>query len=374
MTIAVDTRYLENNQLDGYGDFLSGVLQRVAQQNPDHKYIYIFDRPYDTNILFDKNITAVVSGPPASNALLWKFWYDVKIPALLRKYKVDVFIACNGICSLATKTPQCLVINDLSFLYPHSFIKKTDVFFLKRYTKSFLKRAGSIVTASGYLKKEVISQYGIEDKKITVVPVASKEILYQLNVTEKEAVKRRYTGGKNYFIYAGAIHPRKNIINLLKAFSVFKKRQKSDWKLVLAGELAKGHKRFSENLKTYKYRDDIVMTGYVDDGDRIKLIESAYAFIYPSFWGGSGLQIIEAMNSHTPVITSVNSAMQEMAGDAALYFDPKDYKDIADKMMFLYKDEALRNNLIEKGKILTAQYNWEKTGELFWQSILKAIK
>lgn len=362
MTIAVDTRYLGNNHLDGYGDFLSGVLKRVAQKNPGHKYIFIFDRPYDTNLLFDKNITAVVSGPRANNPLLWKFWYDVKIPALLRKYKVDVFIACNGICSLATKTPQCLVINDLSFLYPHSFIKKADLFFLKRYTKSFLKRAGSIVTTSEYLKKDVLSQYGIEDKKITVVPVASKEILYRVNVAEKEDVKRRYTDGKNYFIYVGPIHPRKNIINLLKAFSVFKKRQKSDWKLVLAGELAKGQKRFSENLKTYKYRDDIVMTGYADDGERIKLIESAYAFIYPSFWEGSGMQIVGAMNSRIPVITSVNSAMQEMAGDAALYFDAEDYKDIADKIMLLYKDEALRNNLIERGKTVAARYNWEKTG------------
>lgn len=374
MTIAVDTRYLVNHHLDGYRDFLSGVLKTVTQKTPEHKYIFIFDRPYDTNFVFDKNIIPVVSGPRASNFLLCKFWYDVKIPALLREYKVDLFIACNGICSLATNTPQCLVINDLSFLYPHSFIKKTDLFFLKRYTKSFLKKAGSIITSSEYLKKQVVSHYGIEDKKITVVPVAFGEILYQLNVTGKEEVRRRYTDGKNYFIYVGPIHPHKNIINLLKAFSVFKKRQKSDWKLVLTGEVAKGHKRFSENLKTYKYRDDIVMTGNVDEGNRIKLIESAYAFVYPSFLDGSGLQIVAAMKSRIPVITSVNSAMQEVASDAALYFDPKEYKDIADKMMFLYKDEAQRNNLIERGKALADQYNWERSGELFWQSILKAIK
>lgn len=374
MKIAVDTRHLGNNYLDGYGYFLYEVISRITQKNPEHEFIFIFDRTYDGKFLFEKNVISVVTGTRAGNPLLWKLWYDVKIPALLRKFKADVFIAGSGICSLTSKTPQCLIVNDLSFLYFPSFFKKPDLFFLKRFTKKFLQKANSIITTSEYLKKDILSRYAIEEGKIISVPGAAKNIFYQLEENEKEEVKRKYTNGKNYFIYAGTIHPGENVINLLKAFSVFKKRQKSDWKLVLIGNLAPGYKSFSESLKTYKYRDDIVMTGYLEDVEITKLTGSAYAFIYPSFWEGSGMQILGAMISYIPVITSINSAMQEIAGDAALYADPADHKDIADKMMLLYKDESLRNSLIEKGKIVVAQHNWEKTTELFWQSILNAIK
>ena len=373
MKIAVDTRHLRDDhpQEDGY--FLYEVLKRIIKKNPEHQFIFIFDRPYNSKILFDKNITAIVTGPRVSNILLCKLWYDIKIPALLKKHKADIFIAGNGICSLTTKIPQCLIVNDLSFLYYPSFIKKTELIFLKRYTKRFLQKADSIVTFSVFLQKSIVSLNVIKKEKINVVPGATRDIFYPLNENEKEETKRKYTDGKNYFVYTGVIHRQKNLINLLKAFSVFKKRQKSDWKLVLAGNITRGNKTFSQSLKTYKHRADVVRVD-VKEEEIARLTGSAYAFIYPPFWEGAGMQILGAMNSHIPVITSENSAMQEIAGKAALYINPAEYKDIADKMMLIYKDESLRNNLIEKGKLVAAQYNWEKTADLFWQSILKAIK
>ena len=374
MRIAVHTGILLNDNPEGDGYFMKEVLKRIIKIYPDHEFIIIAGHADAKRFLFGKNVTVVITPKPTRYPLLWKLWYDMKIPALLRKYKADVFIAGDGICSLITKTPQCLIVNDLSFLYFPSFIKRSDLFFLKRYTKRFLQRANSIVTGSEFVKKDILSRYAIKEEKITVVPNAVKGIFYPLNENEKEKVKRKYTGGKNYFVYAGAIHPRKNLINLLKAFSVFKKRQQSDWKLVLAGNVDRNYKSFAENLRTYKYRDDIVMTGRVEEGEIVRLTGSAYAFFYPSFWEGSGVQVLEAMNSHIPVVTSFNSSMQEIAGEAALYINPAEHKDIADKMMLLYKDESLRNSLIEKGKVVAAQYSWEKTADLFWQGILKALK
>ncbi|HKO81494.1 MAG TPA: glycosyltransferase family 1 protein [Chitinophagaceae bacterium] len=373
MKIAVDTRQLRENHLQEDRYFLQEVLKRIINKNPGHEFVFIFDRPYDAKFLFDKNITAVITSPRVSNHLLAKFWYDIKIPALLKKHKADVFIAGNGMCSLTTKCPQCLVINDLSFLYHPSFIKKTDLFFFKRYTKRFLQKADSIVTFSEILQKRILSLNAIKKEKIIIVRGAAREVFYPVSESEKEETKKKYTDGKNYFVYIGTIQPQKNLINLLKAFSVFKKRQKSDWKLVLAGSTTPGYKNFSDKLKTYKHRADVV-TISANEGEAPELIGSAYAFIFPSFGEGLGTQILGAMNSHIPVITSENSAMQEIAGDAALYINPAEHKDIADKMMLLYKDETLRNNLIEKGKLVAAHYTWEKAADLFWQSILKAIK
>lgn len=373
MKIAIDIRQLRNDhhQKDGY--FLYEVVKSIIKRNAEHEFILIFDRPYDAKFLFDKNVTAIVTGPRVSNLLLQKFWYDIKITALLKKHKADLFIAANGICSLTTKTPQCLVVNDLSFLYYPSFVKKAELVFLKRYTKRFLQKADSIVTFSELLQKSILALNVIKKEKINVVRGSVSDIFYPLNEGEKEEIKQKYTDGKNFFLYTGVIHPQKNLINLLKAFSVFKKRQKSDWKLVLAGNITRGDKTFSKNLKTYRYRADVVMVDAKDE-EMVKLTGSAYAFIYPPFWEGEGVQILGAMNSHIPVITSENSAMQEIAGEAAVYINPEDYKDIADKMMLIYKDESLRNTLIEKGKLVAGNYNWEKAADLFWQGILKAIK
>ncbi len=373
MKIAVNTRFLLKDYLEGYGYFIYETFKRITAAHPEHEFIFIFDRPYDQRFVFGSNAKAVVTGPPARHPLLWKLWYDIKIPALLRKYKADVFVSCDGFCSLGTKVPQCLMVHDLAFLHYPSLIPKSHLLYYKRYTPKMLAKAKAITTASAFSKNDIIDQYVVSADKINVVYNAAKEIFEPLTDEEKQATKAKYTGRKEYFIYAGAIHPRKNLVNLLKAFSLFKKRQQSSMKLVLTGRLAWKYDSFVKNLKTYKYRDDVVMTGYVGEEEIKKLIGSAYAMVYPSLFEGFGVPVLEAMQSDVPVITSLNSSMQEIAKEAALYADPESPADIAEKMMLLYKDEKLRSQLIEKGRVTGKQYSWEQSAEHLWQSIEKAM-
>jgi glycosyltransferase involved in cell wall biosynthesis len=373
MKIAVNTRFLLNDYLEGYGYFIYETFKRITRNYPEHEFIFIFDRPFDKRFIFSSNIKPVVTGPPARHPLLWKLWYDIKVPAVLRKYNADVFVSCDGFCSLSTQVPQCLAVHDLSFLHYPSFIKKSHLFFYKRYTAKFLNKAKSIATVSEFSKQDIIFHYKISGGKIDVVPNAVKEIFHPLNNEEKQITKEKYTKGKEYFVYAGAIHPRKNLINLLKAFSVFKKRLQTNMKLVFAGRLAWKYESFIKSLETYKYRNDVVMTGYLDEEELVKLIGSAYTLVYPSLFEGFGVPLLEAMRCEIPVITSAGSSMQEIAEDAALFADANNHNDIADKMMRIYKDENLRNELIQKGKYIVQHYSWDKTAELFWQTILKAV-
>jgi glycosyltransferase involved in cell wall biosynthesis len=373
MRIAVNTRFLLNDYPGGYGYFLYECFNRITKAHPEHEFIFIFDRAYDEKFVFTKNVKAIVAGPAARHPLLWKLWYDVKVPAVLKKYKADVFVSCDGFCSLTTKVPQCLLLHDLSFLHYPSFFPKTHLLFYKHYTPKFLTRAKSIVTVSAFLKKEIVSHYKADADKINIIPIAVKDIFRPLNDREKQAVKNKLTNGKEYFIYVGAVDPRKNLTNLLKAFSVFKKKQKSNWMLVLAGRPDGKNKRFASSLETYKYRDDIILTGHIEQEELAKATGAAYALVSPSLWEGFALPVLEAMRCDIPVITSDNSAMQEIAEDAALYVNPADNTDIADKMMLLYKDENLRSRLIQKGKIISDKYTWDKSAQLLWQSIMKAV-
>jgi len=374
MNIAVNTRFLLKDYLEGYGYFIYETFKRITAAHPEHEFIFIFDRPYDERFVFGPNVKAVVTGPPARHPLLWKLWYDIKVPVLLRKYKADVFVSCDGFCSLGTKVPQCLVLHDLAFLHYPSFIPKSHLLYYKRYTPKMLAKAKVIATVSAFSKKDITSQYGTAADKINIVYSAAKEIFQPITNEEKQAAKTKYTGGKEYFVYTGAIHPRKNLVNLLKAFSLFKKRQQSSMKLVLTGRLAWKYDSFVKNLKTYKYRDDVVMTGYVNEEEIRKLVGAAYTMVYPSLFEGFGVPVLEAMQCDVPVITSLNSSMQEIANEAALYAEPESPADIAEKMMLLYKDEKLRSQLIEKGRVVVKQYSWEKSAERLWQSIEKAIQ
>ncbi len=372
MRIAVNTRFLLEDYLEGYGNFLYETFSRITKSYPEHEFIFIFDRPYHQRFLFGKNVIPVVAGPPARHPLLWKWWYDVKVPAVLRTYKADVFVSCDGFCSLRTKVPQCLVVHDLAFLHHPAHIKKTHLLFYKKYTPAFLGKAKAIATVSEFSRRDIMSRYKITSGNIDVVYNGVKEVYRPVTGEVRESVKLKYTGGREYFVYAGAIHPRKNLVNLLKAFSVFKKRQQSNMKLLLAGRLAWKYESFVENLKSYKYRNDVVMTGYVEEQELSKIIGSAYAMVYPSLLEGFGVPVLEAMKCDVPVLTSAGSAMQEITKDAALYADPESYTGIADKMMLLYKDENRRKELILAGRQIAAQYTWQKTAELLWQSIEKA--
>ena len=373
MRIAVNTKFLLDSYLEGYGYFLYETFIRITKDHPEHEFIFIFDRPADPKFIFSSNVKTVVTGPAARHPLLWKLWYDVKVPAILRKYKADIFVSCDGFCSLSAKIPQCLVLHDLAFLHYPSFNKKSHLLFYKRYTPKFIAKAKMVATVSEFSKQDIITSYKTDTDKINVVYNGVKEIFRPLTTEEKEWVKNTYTEGKPYFVYTGSIHPRKNLINLLKAFSAFKKRQQSGYKLILAGRLAWKYESFIKDLKSYKYRNDVVLTGYLDESELVKVTGAAYAMVYPSLWEGFGVPTLEAMRCDVPVITSSHSAMQEITKDAAVYADPDDYQDIADKMMLLYKDENLCAAKINHGRVVVQQYTWDQTADLLWKTILKTV-
>jgi glycosyltransferase involved in cell wall biosynthesis len=371
MKIAVNTRFLLNDYLEGYGYFIYETFKRITKNHPEHEFIFIFDRLFDKRFIFSPNIKSVVTGPPARHPLLWKLWYDVKVPAVLKKYNAEIFVSCDGFCSLTTNTPQCMVMHDLAFLHYPSFIKKSHLLFYKRYTTKFLNKAKSVATVSEFSKQDIIAHYKTPADKIDVVYNAAKEIFHPLSNEEKEATKKKYTGSKEYFVYAGAIHPRKNLINLLKAFSRFKKRQQTSMKLILTGRLAWKYESFTKSLKTYKYRNDVVMTGYLDEEELIKVIGSAYALIYPSFFEGFGVPVLEAMRCEIPVITSADSSMQEVAKDAALYADPNSFNDIADKMMKFIKTRVYEMSLFKRENKLCNNTVGTKQQNYFGNASLK---
>lgn len=369
MVIAVNTRlWLDGTrQEDGY--FMEEVCNRMVAEHTGHRFYFLFDRPLPSTVKLPPGATPVVVGPPARYPLLWKYWYDVALPRALKKLGADVLVSLDGMASLTTKVPQCLVVQGFPFLHSGEGHPKNHLRYYKYYTPRFLKKANSIAAVSQFVKDEMLQQYKVPHQKISVVYSAASPIFKPLPWEEHAGIKEQYTEGKEYFIYTGAIHPDKNLLNLLKAFSKFKKWQRSGFKLVLAGPLHWKGDAFLELLKTYKYRNDVVLLNEVGEADKARLLGAAYALVYPSFYEGFGLPVLEAIQCEVPVLTSADSAMQEIAGEAALYFNPHDVDSMAQQLMTIYKDEDKRSRLIEKGKELENRYSWQKTADALWQTI-----
>jgi glycosyltransferase involved in cell wall biosynthesis len=372
MIIAVNARFLLKDKLEGIGYFTREVLQQLVNHHPDHQFHLFFDRDYQEEFLFRSNVVGHKVFPPARHPLLWKYWFDIAIPYYLRKVKADVFVSPDGFCSLTTRVPQCLVVHDLGFLhYPEAY-KRSHYLYYKLNTGKFLKKASSIACVSEFTRKDIIEHYKVKALKIHVVYSGVKSIFQPVDELEKQKVKDRFSVGAEFFICVGAIQPRKNLVNLLKAFSIFKKRLQSGMKLVLAGRMAWKNEEFTTLLNSYKYKEDVIITGYLGENDLATLVASAYGLVYPSLFEGFGVPVLEAMNCNIPVLTSKGSSMEEISADAALYFDPVQVNDIAEKLMLIYKDEALRKSLIEKASVVARNYSWQRTSELMWNAIIEA--
>ncbi len=371
MVIAVDTRFLGKDKLDDQDLFLKNLLTELTGQQRQHQFYFIIDAPLKEAYAFAPNVDFVIVSPSASNLLKKKFWFDIKLPIALKKIKADVFFS-EGFCSLTTKIPQCIFIQSLGSLENPSAYTKTQVAFYNRYLPVFLLKAKKVITTSDFIKNKILKNYQTEINKIGVINNAVNIEFQPISVEEKWTTKEKHTEGKEYFIYNGTIDPHNNILNLLKAFSLFKKRQRSNWKLVLNGLVNWEKNSFLDLIKTYKYREDIVLLNIEHEKEQANLIASSYAVIHPSIITDNGLIAIKALQCGTPLLAPANSVLHELAKDAALYFDESDPVAIAEKLMLIYKDENLRKDLVEKGCALASNYNIQKSAALLWQNLQQA--
>ncbi|WP_345079341.1 glycosyltransferase family 1 protein [Nemorincola caseinilytica] len=373
MRIAVNTRLLLKGKLEGIGWFTYQTLEHIVRQHPEHEFYFFFDRPYDEQFIFAPNVTPVVVHPQARHPILFYLWFEWSIPMMLRKYKIDLFLSTDGYLSLSTKVPTCLVIHDLAFEhYPEHYVTSHRLYW-RHYSPLFARKAARIATVSTFSKNDISERYGIAPGNIDVVYNGAHEEYRPLTAPEREAVKEKYTDGCEYFVFAGAIHPRKNILNLLKAFSAFKKRQRTNMKLVIVGRPAWKYDEVEILRHTMPFKEDVRWVGYMNVDELSKVIGGAYALVYASLFEGFGIPILEALQCNVPAIVSNTSSMPEVAGDAALLTDPADPDDIAAKMHTLYKDETLRARLIANAATQVQKFTWQGAADRLWACMMQCV-
>ncbi len=371
MNIAVDARCFIRDGQDESANFIFSIFSKIIALHKQHTFIFIFDKPFHPSLVFVENVVPVVQKPIVDSLAKFHIWYNIKIPLLLKKYKADVFVCTDGFCSLTTKVPQCLVLNDFSFLEFPLFTHRKRLGISKRFTRRFVKNAKTLIISSDYLKNKIINNYNIPGDKIQIIYPANEEDIKPLSFEDRERIKGKFANGNEYFVYAGLIHPSKNLMNLLKAFSAFKKRQKSSMRLIIVSAFSQQYNELIVSLQLFKFKDDVtLLTGQLAN-EVTQILAAAYAIVYVPFVENTPVVLLTAMKAGIPLITSSIGALPEICEDAALYAHPENFKEIAIKMMYLFKDENLRKKLIEKGKEQKKKITLKKAVELFWQTIVK---
>ena len=371
MNIVVNTRLLLKNRLEGIGWFTFETLKRITISHPEHTFIFVFDRKYDDEFIFSDNIIPVIAGPPTRHPVLWYYWFERVIPRILKDYNADLFISPDGYNSLRTDIDTLIVLHDINFYHRPKDLPFLIRHYYNRFFSKYAHKANRIVTVSEYSKADISKSFGINPDKIDVVFNGANKMFMPVPDEMKQKAKAKYTGGKDFFVFVGALHARKNISGLIKAFNEFKKETGSDLCLVIIGSKMFKSSELESTVSSSPFIDDIIFTGRLEPVDLSLLMGSALALVFVPFFEGFGIPVIEAFNSDTPVITSNVTSLPEIAVDAAILVDPYSAKSICDAMISIYEDHDLRNQLIENGRIRRIEFSWEATALKLWQAIEK---
>lgn len=220
-----------------------------------------------------------------------------------------------------------------------------------------VKRAESIIAVSENTKKDIVENFPFAAKKVKVIHEAADPIFKKIDDEgKKDAVRKRYKLPGDFILCVSSLKKHKNIERLIDAYVDLKKRG-INHRLVIVGRY---RPREADILKKIRSSDAIYL-GEVSADELVLIYNLADLMVVPSLYEGFGLPALEAMASGIPLAVSSVSSLPEVVGDAAVFFDPYDVKDISDKVYHVLNDEALRRSLIDKGSERVSNFSWEKT-------------
>jgi glycosyltransferase involved in cell wall biosynthesis len=352
MNIAVDARvYLTKTNKSNPGIFLDCV-RVLAVQKKEHRFFIIYEnlKPFTENI--SSNLEYVSCPRFGKKGLLRKFLPDLKLPAILKKIKADVLISFDKISSASLL--QILVLSESG-----------------KINEKTVKDASLIIVNSDWHKTILEKKYKPAEGKIETIPAWPNEMFTPNSEEEKEKTKEKYSVGKEFFLYSAKKTGEDSFLKLLKSFSHFKKRQRSSLKLIL---LSKPGKKSIQMFENYKYRNDVIIMEELGDAEEATLTAASYAVIISQDDRQPVKNTLNVLQSGVSLIAFDNNVVKEIAGKAALYVKDDDELAVGEKMICLYTDETLRNQLINQGKITAAKFTQQKAADSLWHCIGKTVK
>ncbi len=359
-------------------EYALGLLLNLFELDQENEYILFFSswkKPKFDFSIFAKYSNVKIKRFKIPNKILnLSFWYLgwPKIDKL--SGSADLVFFPNIIFGAVSKNVKVIAtIHDLSFeRYPEYFSWKRRFWHIFINSKKICRRADKIIAVSDSTAADISGLYGISRKKIAVIPSAIADDFRAIDRNDKKLieVKEKYHLPFKFILYLGTIEPRKNILGIIRAYNQLqeiatenKNEEIAKYKLVIAGSSGWLGEKLFEEIKRSKFKEKIILPGFIEDCDKPFVYNLASLFMYPSFFEGFGFPPLEAMACGVPVIASHNSSLSEICGDAAILIDPRKSEEIFEAMRQILSDKKLREKLIQKGLEKSKEFSWKKTAE-----------
>ncbi len=361
MKIAIDINELSNSLPGGVKVYTKEITRALLKIDQSNEY-FLYAR---------KNIFKECQFPRGDRnsriffkILKWPFllWTYTRLAWEIRKQKSDIlFMPIQSVPFLAFKPKKIKIVatvHDLAFLkFSRHFTFKNKLL-LNWHTKRAVKMADKIIVPSQTTKNDLVDLYKVKADKIKVIYHGYKK--------DHPVTSRNAKFCVPYILFVGTIQPRKNIVNLVKAFEIFKENSKfqvPNFKLIIAGGKGWLWRETFKKIKESSVEKDIILTGAVSSQELANLYSQAKVFVLPSLYEGFGLPILEAFSYGVPVIASNNSSLSEIVGEAGLLVNPNNPAEIAEAIKKDIENNGLRDDLIKKGKRRLFDFSWEKSAE-----------
>jgi len=344
MKILFDVRELERNKFSGIGRFILSILKN-KDYFKDFEFILIgnkktdFDKPdlkgYDRFII---------------NDIIPVFSEQLLLYNLVNKIKPDLYFSPYYKYPILIDIPVITAIFDLTYLIIQPYKNKLwNSFYIRNFIKYFTSKSNFIITSSHNTKKDILSFFKIEEKKIKVIYLPLDSSFKPQEEEKVKATLSKYGIKKNYILHVGNNSYHKNIKALYNAYKLLPQSIRDNYDLVLVG--------FKDNDNEYPLAK---ILSYVDDDSLKCLYSGATLFVFPSLYEGFGYPPLEAMSLGCPVLASHNSSIVEVLGDFAIYFNPENIMEIVSKIEALINNPEMRKEMGLKGLKRASFFNYEK--------------
>ncbi|MFA4833429.1 MAG: glycosyltransferase family 1 protein [Patescibacteria group bacterium] len=350
----------------GLGRYTKEVVDKVVALDRENEYV-IF--------LSNENFSEFVSGnPKVKKVLADVHWYtlaeQIIMPYLIWRAHLDLMHFPHFNVPVLTPVKFVVTIHDLILTkFPTVRATTLSPLFYKIKNRIYrmviwlaIKRAKTVIAVSQFTKDDIAGQFKIKPEKVVVTHEGVSSLLNRKSddFPHDKETPLGYNIGSPFLLYVGNAYPHKNLEGLVKVFSVIHGKR-SDLSLILVGRQDYFYKRVKEFTEKYwGEKSPVVFPGFVPDRNLKLLYGQALAYVFPSFYEGFGLPPLEAMACGCPVASSNKSSLPEILGEAAIYFNPEDEKEMTRQIEKIVGDENLRQELTKKGYEQVKKYSWEK--------------
>jgi len=346
----------------GIGVYTHQILKNLYRMDKENDYHLIHSSKNDLDIYNQYNEIII---PKSRFIKGWghhMFWRYFTLPLNLKKHQLDVVHDPYELGPFTFNQPfrKVITVHDLGPLILPELFKNGDVLLHRLLLKKTIQKADKIITVSYNSQKDLMDYLNVPEEDIEVIYNGVDEFYQSLDEEEVWKFKERSSLPDHFILTVGGLHPIKNLPRLLQAYYLAKKNG-LEHKLVVAGGIIDRAQEIFETLRILHLEKDVIFTGTVPKEDLLGLYNAADIFLYPCLYAGFGIPPLEAMACGTPVITSCNSSLPEIVGDAAMLIDPYQVKEIAHAINILLEDEELKKILIKNGFKRAKMFNWRKT-------------